>query len=408
MYSLSPSKIAFMATALHASRAAAFSTSPLSFRMDTVSANSRPILRQPWHLDAAAGDAVANEILSSSSATLSFNDDIDRLRLKASEMRAEVATLEAEKLKEVTEMFKKGFDKFDVNKDGVIDYEELKAGLENILKIDHLPQSRVDKLMNEFDASGDGLLQFEEFRGIDQFRNKLGMFEREERQAVRETAKKTQEEEESAKVLESALELVNDGDATSKDKIVSILPYLLPLVDGLVFGKFLFMENAENPIVIGLGLLLALYRTIPFAGFLSFFGMNVLSDNLTINRLVRFNMKQAILVDVALFVPTVISAMLTFAVSQNLLGVAQVIPVQAGEIGSDAVFLILLASIGYSALSSLVGVVPDNLPIISDYVDKRMISADMFDVENGQLTLQRRPSNGEEEEETKKSDTDRQ
>jgi len=267
--------------------------------------------------------------------------------------------------------------------------------LENILKIDHVPQSRVDKLMSEFDVSGDGFLQLEEFRGIDQFRNKLGMFEREERQAVREVAKKTQEEEESAKVLESAVELVNDGDATSRDKIVSILPYLLPLVDGLVYGKFLFLENAENPIVIGLGLLLALYRTIPFAGFLSFFGMNVLSDNLTINRLVRFNMKQAILVDVALFVPTVISALSTFVVSKNLLGAAQVIPAQAGEIGSDAVFFILLASIGYSTLSSLVGVVPENLPIISDYVDKRMISADMFDVENGQLTLRQRPSNGE-------------
>merc|ERR1711935_619490 len=150
-----------------------------------------------------------------------------------------------------------------------------------------------------------------------------------------------------------------------------------------------------------------LYRTIPFAGFLSFFGMNVLSDNLTINRLVRFNMKQAILVDVALFVPTVISALSTFVVSKNLLGVAQVIPAQAGEIGSDAVFFILLASIGYSTLSSLVGVVPENLPIISEYVDKRMISADMFDVENGQLTLRQRPSNGEEDKETKTSDTDK-
>jgi len=279
------------------------------------------------------------------------------------------------------------FDRFDLNKDGAIDFKELKTGLKKILKIDDISQSRVDKLMNQFDTSGDGLLQLEEFSGIQQLRNQLETFEREEKKAMKEAAEKTQEEEATAKLLQSAIKLVNDRDATGLDKVLSILPYFLPLLDGLVYGKFFFMENSGNPVVIGLGILLALYRSIPFGGFLSFFGLNILSENLNINRLVRFNMKQAILLDVALFLPGVVSGLVTYILSQqqNL-----IISTQAVEIASDAVFFVLLSSIGYSAISSIFGIVPDKLPIISDYINSRMISADMFDVKNGQLFIRQK------------------
>merc|ERR1712232_452966 len=128
-------------------------------------------------------------------------------------------------------------------------------------------------------------------------------------------------------------------------------------------------DHINNPIVTGLGVLSALYESIPFHGFLFFFALQILSDNLNLNRLVRFNMKQAIFLDVALFLPGVLSGLFTFLFSQensNLLG--NIIPAtaQTGEIASDAVFFILLASIGYSVVSSIAGVVPDKLPIISD------------------------------------------
>merc|ERR1712224_897420 len=102
------------------------------------------------------------------------------------------------------------------------------------------------------------------------------------------------------------------------------------------------------------------------------------------------NMKQAIFLDVALFLPSVVSGLFAYLLSSqennNLLG--GIIPTaQLGEIASDAVFFILLASIGYSVVSSIGGVVPDKLPIISDYINKRMISSDMFDVKNGQLFI---------------------
>jgi len=239
----------------------------------------------------------------------------------------------------------------------------------------------------QFDTSGDGLLQLEEFSGINKFRNSLDMFEREEKQAIREAAQKTKEEEATAKLLQSAKDMINERDATSTDKALSIIPYFFPLLDGLVFGRFLFMDHINNPIVTGLGVLSALYQSIPFHGFLFFFALQILSDNLNLNRLLRFNMKQAIWLDIALFLPSVASGLFTFLSSQEVLG--GIIPntAQVGVLASDAVFFILLASIGYSVVSSLSGVAPDKLPFISDYINKRMISSDMFDVKNGQLTF---------------------
>ena len=50
-----------------------------------------------------------------------------------------------------------------------------------------------------------------------------------------------------AKMAEAARELLNDREPTTRDKIVSVLPYLFPLVDSLQFGRFLIAENQDNP-----------------------------------------------------------------------------------------------------------------------------------------------------------------
>lgn len=61
------------------------------------------------------------------------------------------------------------------------------------------------------------------------------------------------------------------GSPTVSDRILSSLPYLLPLVDGLLFGEFLFREfPALSFLFIPLTPLLALYQFIPFFGLIVF------------------------------------------------------------------------------------------------------------------------------------------
>lgn len=205
------------------------------------------------------------------------DNEIELLRAKAARLRAEAAALEAEKAQELADAAEKAFRQFDTNKDGEISVAELKAGLEKVLKTE-LSDKRVEQLMKEFDDSGDGSLQLEEFVGVDKFRNKLEMLSQEEKRLAAEAKRKALAEEELSKLAQARLEILNDKEPTTSDKLISILPYLFPLMDGLQYGRFLLgADGAEsNPLVILLAVIYGLYRSIPFSGFIAFFVLNFL------------------------------------------------------------------------------------------------------------------------------------
>lgn len=303
------------------------------------------------------------------------DDEIERLKSMAQKLRAEAASLEAARAGEIAKAAESAFRKFDTNQDGEISFEELKAGLEKSLKTE-LPENRVKKLMEDFDVSGDGKLQLEEFVGVEKFRNRLEQMVRDEKQQAKDATKAATKEAEMAKLAEARMALLNDNEPTTKDKIVSVLPYLFPLVDSLQFGRFLITENPDNPFLIALALFYTLYRSIPFSGFVSFLALNVLSGNPGINRLVRFNSQQAIFLDIALFFPGLIGALLAL-IGQ---GAGVQVPPVVAELGSDLIFGAVVLAVTYASASSLLGITPNKIPLISKAVDDRMPSIDdLFD-----------------------------
>jgi hypothetical protein len=307
------------------------------------------------------------------------NEDLaTRLKAQAAKLRAEASKLEAEKSESMAKAAQMAFDKFDTNRDGTISIQELKIGLEKQLET-QLSESRVKELMMAFNASGDNVLRPDEFVTVDRFRNKLNELARNEKERARQAKADADAERNGAKLAEARLELLNDAPPTNTDKALSVIPYLFPLLDGLQYGQFL-LGNADegNPLVKGLAVLYALYRVIPLSGLVAYLSLNFLSSNPRVNRLVRFNMKQAIFVDLAMLFPGI------------LLGVSTAVLPAIGvnldlssftEVASDAVFCALLATLAYTSISSLLGVTPDKLPFISDAVNDRMPSIDMFDDE---------------------------
>mmetsp|Transcript_11750 Transcript_11750/g.16940 ORF Transcript_11750/g.16940 Transcript_11750/m.16940 type:complete len:372 (+) Transcript_11750:329-1444(+) len=312
------------------------------------------------------------------------DDEIQRLLAQAAKFRAEAAALEAARLKDMALAAERAFNSFDTNQDGQVSLQELKNGLEKMWETE-LSESRAKELMEAFDASGDGSLRLEEFVTVDKFRNKLDLLVREETLAAKVAKKNADEEAVAAKFEQAKLEFLNDRPPTNVDKLVSVLPYLFPLMDGLQYGRFfLGNQDGSNPFILAVALLYTFYRSIPFSGFVAFFALNILSGNPKINRLVRFNMQQAIFVDFALFFPGI------------LLGASQMLPKITGasiapsvvETAYDLVFFSMLGVFAYVTISSLLGITPDKLPIISKAVNDRMPSIDMFD-EDGTFSSKR-------------------
>jgi len=323
------------------------------------------------------------------------DDEIQRLKSMAAKLRADAAILEAEKAQQLADAAEKVFRKFDTNQDGQITEDELKAGLEKALKME-LSEKRVQELIKEFDASGDGALQIDEFVGVDQFRNRLEALSREEKRLASEAKKTAQKESDAAAMQLAKSEILNDGAPTTSDKVLSVLPYLFPLMDGLQYGRFLLgQEGAEsNPFVIIVAILYSVYRSIPFSGFIAFFVLNFFQGNPGLNRLIRYNMQQAIFLDIALFFPGLLSGVLGVALSAGNVE----LPAIVTQLSTDAIFVTLLAALGYCAASSLFGIEPNKLPIISKAVGDRMPNVDMFDIDkDGNVFAKPREESGEDD-----------
>lgn len=295
------------------------------------------------------------------------NDEVERLRSMAATLRAEAATLEAEQAQAKAAAVEKAFREFDVNQDGSVSIEELKAGLEKVFKRE-LPEKNVQQLMANFDRSGDGALQLDEFVGVEQFRNQLDSLARDERTKAMQKANVARTEQEIARQLHEQLALINDKPPTTTDKLVSTLPYLFPFLDSLQYAGSLLLANQDNPLAQTVGLFYALYRAIPLGGFIAFLSLSLLSGRPGINRLVRYNMQQAIFLDIALFFPSLIAALV------GLTGVNM--PTNATLLFSDAVFATMLAAIMYGTGSSLLGKIPDSIPFISKAVNERVPTAE--------------------------------
>lgn len=322
------------------------------------------------------------------------DDEIEKLKAMAAKLRAEAASLESEKADELAKAAEKAFRKFDLNQDGEISVEELKLGLEKVLKTE-LSERRVQELLKEFDTNKDGALQIDEFVTVDKFRNRLEALAREEKALAQELAAEAKREREAAALLEARLSIINDDPPSLTDRAVSVLPYLFPLLDGLQFGRFLLQDDG-NPAVTAVALLFALYRSVPFSGFIVFFALSFLSNNPSINRLIRFNMQQAIYLDIALFFPGLITSLLAL-----VFGGAG-IPASVSELGTDAIFVTLLVTLAYCSISSILGFTPDKLPVISNAASDRMPTIDMFDAEGRFVPREMRENKDKEDD--KKND----
>merc|ERR1740122_776552 len=148
-----------------------------------------------------------------------------------------------------------------------------------------------------FDTNKDGVLELKEFQ-VDLIRRKVEQLQRAEKELAME-AKRIEMEKQT--IMDMFGEENTNNDILTR--LLSCLPYFLPLIDSTEYGQFILTQNAP---LLGLVLapFIAVFRAIPFSGLITFFVFSIQSRNRNLPRLLRFNLQQTILLDISLFFPS--------------------------------------------------------------------------------------------------------
>mmetsp|Transcript_18982 Transcript_18982/g.36854 ORF Transcript_18982/g.36854 Transcript_18982/m.36854 type:complete len:119 (-) Transcript_18982:498-854(-) len=98
----------------------------------------------------------------------------------------------------------------------------------------------------------------------------------------------------------------------------------------------------------------ASFESIPFGGLVFFIGMSLFTRNPNLSRFVRFNIQQALLLDIALIVPGLFGPL------------TKTFPVELQILGTNFIFYAWVLVVGYALFSNAQGKAPDQVPLLSD------------------------------------------
>ena len=149
------------------------------------------------------------------------------------------------------------------------------------------------------------------------------------------------------------------SSTTPLDRIFAALVYLIPLYDGIVYGRFLFVQfpfltYLQYPLLP----LAIVYSLIPFGlgSFVVFIALFVgVVRNEKIPHFIRFNTMQAILISIVLAIVSLIYQVVLAPLIRGFFA----------EVLFNTIFLGVLAMVGYSVVQSARGRYAE-MPVISE------------------------------------------
>lgn len=149
------------------------------------------------------------------------------------------------------------------------------------------------------------------------------------------------------------------------ERVLSALPYLLPFLDSLGYGRFLFFQYPFITRAIApLAPLISLYSTVPFAPFVAFLGVYIgIINNQRWPRFVRFNAMQAVLLDILLILPRLVEQVFSAPTSGWAL--------QAYITVQNTIWIFVAAAVLYGIGASLVGQTA-RIPIVADAAEQQV------------------------------------
>mmetsp|Transcript_34522 Transcript_34522/g.99119 ORF Transcript_34522/g.99119 Transcript_34522/m.99119 type:complete len:436 (-) Transcript_34522:213-1520(-) len=304
-------------------------------------------------------------------STASIEEEIAALEAEAAKLRAGASELQAIKVEGVLEERKRWFRVFDVDSSGGIDAAEIKMGMKEFNGTE-LDESRAAQLLQAHDANKSGVLELDEFdpsrlhTTLEQIKSEEQKGEETARAEKAVTLEKERQEEE---ITTYYTKLPGNQDVGIVTRLVSVMAYLLPLVDTVRFGLPLaVVEPALQPLFALLIPVCQLFASIPLGTLIVFIGFQALRANTELPALMRYNFGQSIMLDIALFIPSIIVGTGLVPLSFNMYDA----PTNEAVIFSALTFLPIMGCILYSMICNITGVAPRGIPWISESAEMGM------------------------------------
>lgn len=152
--------------------------------------------------------------------------------------------------------------------------------------------------------------------------------------------------------LQPPTALARGSEPDLVERAFAAVVYALPVLDGFEYGTFVY--NTVFPQAYALVPFVNAFESLPFAGLILFIGLSTFTRNQGLSRFVRFNIQQALLLDILLIIPGAFG------------GAARMFPAELQIIGSNFVFYAMALTVSYSVFCIVQGKTPDRVPILSD------------------------------------------
>lgn len=292
--------------------------------------------------------------------------EMERLLGEATRLRQGAAELEAARAERQLEERKRWFKVFDSRQTGAVDVEGLRRGIKEFCG-EELDESTALRLLQAHDRNQDGKLHLGEF-DIQGFQRSLDKFRKEDREredaedARRREEKEKEEEDALVKAFWAKLPDVNE-DTGMLARLFAVAAWFLPLLDVMRYAIPLGKQLSAVQAFLGvMAVPLQAMNRIPFSELIVFLIMQVVATQKDVPLLTRFNMRLAIFLDIAIFVPNFIQWLAKITVGQT--GAA--LPEELVFVSSTLVFVLVAGIVAYCVGCSLLGVMPNAVPYLSD------------------------------------------
>mmetsp|Transcript_20176 Transcript_20176/g.47029 ORF Transcript_20176/g.47029 Transcript_20176/m.47029 type:complete len:458 (+) Transcript_20176:99-1472(+) len=307
-------------------------------------------------------------------ANVDVDAEIAKLQEEAQKLRDEIAKVEEARTEKQRKETERLFREFDADGSGALDVDEIRKGLKEFDGTD-IDQERAYKVLKACDLNKNGVLELDEF-DVEKLKvalEKVRAAEEEERRESQAAARREEDEKKAMEIIEAAKVeyakgLPGNQDTSIPVRLGSVLAYFLPVLDST---RFLLPVAALVPSLAPLGaFMFSLVKTvqiIPFGELLIFIAMQLVSDNPELPAQLRFNLKQAIALDIALFLPNIITFLAGFAVGNQ----GQLSPEVQAAIGVSVLIPVVLI-LAYCTVFNLLGMLPRGIPGLSQLAELGM------------------------------------